>query len=281
MSNESSETTAAAELFLAELETIERAIAFACRRSGLRDEDAEDFASFVRVKLIDHDYAVIRKCEQRLSFGGYISVVVQRLLLDYRISQWGKWHASTHARQLGDEAIAIEAMVYRDGNTIDEVLPALLRRWPSLTREKVEALARQLPARTRRPRAIDLDPQIAFAETGGSENTFAWDRAELSRAIAGIVRETMRGLGEDDRLLFRLRFEGGMSVAEIARVLRIEQKPLYRRLRRCLFLLRKNLENAGIQGKDVDEILDDPNSDLDFGFERVALPATSRDEEGA
>jgi hypothetical protein len=115
-------------LFLAELSTIERAIHFACRRGALRREDADEFASYVKLKLIDDDYAVIRKSERRSSFAAFISVVVQRLLLDYRIAEWGKWHASAQARRLGEPAITIEAMIVRDGRTLDEVFPALQRR---------------------------------------------------------------------------------------------------------------------------------------------------------
>jgi RNA polymerase sigma factor for flagellar operon FliA len=269
---EPSGAAAAAGLFLAELETIERAIAFACRRNGLRDEDAEDFASFVRLKLIDRNYAVIRKCEQRASFAAYISVVVQRLLLDYRISHWGKWHASSQAKHLGDVAVTIEAMLYRDGSTIEEMLPALRRRWPSLTRAEVENIAARLPGRTRRPRLVDLDSQMPFTAESVPRPGFAPERRELSKKVAAIVRATMRDVDDDDRLLFRLRFEGGMSVADIARMLRVEQKPLYRRLQRCLVLLRQRLESAGIRRRDVDEIIDDPNAELDFGLDTAPLP---------
>ena len=74
-----------------------------------------------------------------------------------------------------------------------------------------------------------------------------------------------------------------MSIADVSRSLRIEQKPLYRRLRRALMLLRKRLEAAGVSSADAEEILTDRNADLDFGFAGAGLVPgrSSRDEEGA
>lgn len=271
-------------LFLEQLETIERAIRFACRRGSLRDEDAEDFASYVKLKLIEKEYAVIRKYERRASFAGFIAVVVQRMLLDYRIGQWGKWHASAEAKRTGEPALTIEAMLYRDGRTIDEILPVLLRRWPELTREQVDTIVRRLPRREPRTRVVGLDEvgdTLPFRDPGSA--AFESARAELARRIATIVRDTMKILEEQDRLVFRLRFEGEMSVADISRSLQIEQKPLYRRLQRVLDLLRKRLIASGISADDAEDVLNSRHTELDFGFGGGGWTPERRspDEEGA
>lgn len=254
--------------FLQELATIERTIRFACRRASFDHDTAEDFASYAKLKLIENDYAIITRYERRASFAAFISVVMQRLLLDYRIRQWGRWHASSHATRLGEVAVVIEMMLQRDGRTVDEALPALQRRWPDLTRQSVEALAQQLPARTRRPRAVDLDLS-SMASDGplASETVFANDRLDLSRQIAAVVRFSTNDLAEEDRLILRLRFEADLSVAMISRTLGIPQKPLYRRIRRSLLFLRQRLEAAGVRAEDAEEILRDRSTDLDFGFE--------------
>jgi RNA polymerase sigma factor (sigma-70 family) len=258
------------EFFLRHLDVINHAIRVACRRASLRDGELDDFASHLRLKLIEGDYAVIRKYEQRSSFMAFISVVIQRALLDYRIAQWGKWHASTQARRLGDVGITIEAILVRDGKTIDEALPALLRRWPELTRDRVRGILDTLPARTLRPRDVSLDEAAdaigATAESIG-EAAFEADRLELSRRIGAIVRETMNDLDECSRAIFRLRFQGGMSVADVSRTLKIDQKPLYRRIQHALAALRERLEAAGITSDAAIEVLASRNADLDFGFD--------------
>lgn len=255
-------------LFVRELSTIDRAIRFACRRGGMQPPDADDFASYVKLKLIDDGYAIIRKYQRRSTFSAFISIVVQRLLLDYRISQWGKWHASAMARRLGEPAITIEALLFRDGRTIDEILPSLIRRWPDLTRQRVETISTKLPARTARPRPVDIDyAREAIAPDDRVDDVvFASHWRDVSSRIEDIVRATTRDLDDTDRLIFRLRFEGGMSVADISRTLRIDQKPVYRQLQRMLVLLRVRLEAAGITAADAASVLASRHSDLDFGF---------------
>lgn len=256
-------------LFLAQLKTIEQAIAFACRRAGFRYADAEDFASYVKLRLIENDYLVLRKYEGRCPFAGYISIVVQRMLLDYRIHLWGKWHASAEAKRLGPVAVALESLMYRDGLTLDEAFSTLRREPFEVSRAEVERIAALLPSRSPRPRAVDLDA-ISEEElcahhvpaTGPAET----DRTALCRRVGSLVRQAIEQLPDSERLLFRLRFEAGMSIAEIARALQLEQKPLYRRVDALMAVFRAHLEAAGVRSEDVLLLIGDPASDLDFGF---------------
>jgi RNA polymerase sigma factor (sigma-70 family) len=263
-------------LFLQHLETIERAIQQACRRGAIPGDDGEDFASYVRLKLIEKDYAIIRKYDQRSSFAAFISIVVQRLLLDYRIAHWGKWHASNEAKRLGEVAIVIEAMLYRDGRTLDEVVPTLLRRWPELTRAAIDDVVQRLPPRMPRCRTVQLDEDVV--ETLAANDEFGDDaeRAVVAERIASIVRSVMNAADARDRLIFRLQFEGEMSVADISRTLKIEQKPLYRRLKRLLATLRARLEAAGVTAADAEDVLASRGIHLDFG-----LTSTEDDSESS
>jgi RNA polymerase sigma factor for flagellar operon FliA len=266
---------AARVLFIEHLSVIDEVVRFACRRGGLPYDDFDDFASHVKVALIEDDYAVIRKFENRSSFPAFASIVVQRMLLDYRITQWGKWHASTEARRLGDQAVTIEAAIVRDRQSVDEALPALRRRWPELTRESVENLLARLPRRQPRARAVDLSE----AEESAAEavNELDFESAAQSRTVAEIVRCTIRELDERKGVIFRLHFEGGLSVAQIARTLAIDQKPLYRDIQRCLAELRRRLEDAGISAADLRGILS-CRADLDFGFQRTDDAAVADEE---
>jgi RNA polymerase sigma factor (sigma-70 family) len=261
--------------FLAQLAAIERAIRFACHHGGLHDEEANDFASHAKLKMIENDYAVIRKYEARSSFMAFISVVVQRMLLDYRIANWGRWHASTSAQRLGDVGITIEAMIVRDGKTIDQALPALQRRWPALTRDKVVAMLEALPRRHARPRFVAIEDAASNTCTTSDtadQAAFESDRRAVSRDIATIVRAVVKEFDDFDRLILRLRFDAGMSVADISRSLSIEQKPLYRRIQRALGALRKRLEAAGVTQSDIVDIVTSPDNDLDFGLSDEDTP---------
>lgn len=267
--NEQQDLRDAEHLFLSELPTIERVIHFTSRRAGLHTDEEEEFGSLVKLKLIENGYAIVRRFERRSSFAAYLSVVVQRLLLDERTTRWGKWHASAEARKLGERAITIEAMLLRDHRTMDEVLSALQRRWPNLTKADVEKVARLLPTRTARPRVVELE--LAAGAIGADAAdvdaaAFASDRTKTAGRIAEVIRTAVSGLDERDRLILRLRFEEGMRTADIARILRVEQKPLYRRIDRALLTLRHALMEANISAHDVSEVLASrTGSDLDFG----------------
>jgi RNA polymerase sigma factor (sigma-70 family) len=75
-----------------------------CRRGGVDDHDAEDFASDIRLKLCDDNYAVIRKFQGKSSFTTYLTVVINKSFLDHRRKIWGKWTPSSQAKRLGARA---------------------------------------------------------------------------------------------------------------------------------------------------------------------------------
>jgi RNA polymerase sigma factor (sigma-70 family) len=285
VTTESVSRAAAEALFLAELETTERAIRFACRRASFFGADAEDFGSYVKLKLIENDYGVIRKFEGRSTFWAFIGVVVQRLLLDYRIHMWGRWHASAEAKRIGDVAVAIESMILRDGRTLDESLPPLQRRWPELTKAEAEGIVSRLPRRVPRPFTASLDDVSVDLHTGSStveESAFMSDRLRLSRRLGDAVRRFLRELPSDERVLLRMRFEASMTIAEISRSLGVDQKPLYRRIKRGLLRLRTHLQECGFGDADAEAVLNLP-CDLDFGFDmenEPLRPSTDQEQSG-
>ncbi len=273
-------------LFLAELRTIEQAIAYACRRAGLRHADAEDFASYVKVRLIENEYATVRKYKGQCNFAGYISIVVQRMLLDYRIHLWGKWHASSEARRLGADAVALESLILRDGLTLDEAVASLCRRNISMTRSEAGRIAAMLPARLPRRRIVDLDAlteeELCTREADlDGPSPFEHDRTASSRRLGAVIRRAIDQLPDSERLLFRLRFEAGMSIADIARTMQTEPKPLYRRIGNLVAAFRKYLEAAGINLDHAAALIGDPVSDLDFGFRSENSPLRPSSTSGA
>ena len=257
---------AAEALFLEQLETIERVLAFVGRKNSL--PDADDFGSWAKLKLIENDYSIIRKFEGR-SFPAYISTVIHRLLLDYRIHLWGKWHASAEAKRQGEVAIALEVMLCRDGRSFEEALPALKRIRPDLTGEEVERIAASLPQRAPKARAVELDgvaEHLTVPAESVADRPLANERASLWQRISNLVSDFFESLEEDDRAMLRLRFGSGMTVADVSRALQVSQKPLYRQLSRHVTELRKRLEVAGIDWSVAHDLLEHPPSGVDFTF---------------
>jgi RNA polymerase sigma factor (sigma-70 family) len=261
------DAAAAAEaFFLDQLETINRVLAFVGRRNSL--QDADDFGSWVKLKLIENDYSIIRKFEGR-NFPAYISTVIHRLLLDYRIHLWGKWHASAEAKRQGEVAIALEVMLCRDGRSLEEALSALKRIRADLTREQLERIAASLPQRVRKAREVELEGVVeclTVPTESVADRPLARERASLWQRISSVVNTYFENMEEEDRAMLRLSFGSGMTVADVSRALRIEQKPLYRQLTRHLTELRRRLEAAGIDWSAAHNLLEHPSSGLDFTF---------------
>src|SRR6185369_4365613 len=142
------------ELFLSELATIERVIAWVCARRCLRGADAEDFASTVKLRIIENDYEILGRFEGRSSLRTYLSAVVNHLYLDYQTQRFGKWRPSAEARRLGTVALRLEVLLYRDGLTFEEACGVLQTDYGvAQSREALHDLSLQLPRRSggRRP----------------------------------------------------------------------------------------------------------------------------------
>jgi RNA polymerase sigma factor (sigma-70 family) len=272
-----------AEAFQSNLALIERAIGRVVRRARLSDADAEDFASAVRLHLIEDDYAVLRGFEGRCSLETYITIVAQRFLANERIRAWGRWHESTAARRQGKLGVLLETLVRRDGRTLQEALPLLRDVEPSLTPEQAEAMLAELPERHSRPRAVDstmVEEQLVSAEVAEDRVLSAAIRDDSARA-SQTVRETLEQLPMDERMLIRFRFQSNLAISEIARVMGVEQRPLYRQLERVLRKLRDALTRAGIDARTAADLIGSNLAEMDFGLREVEtapVPLSMNDE---
>src|SRR4051812_9136398 len=134
------------QLFLKSLPLIEKLIAFASRRSRFSREDAEDFSSWVKLKLIEDDYGVLRKFKGGCNLGTYLSVVIQRLAQDYRNHLWSKWRPSAEAIRLGPLAVRLEQLLVRDDYSFEEACQILqVNEGIGLTDAELDGLRAKLP----------------------------------------------------------------------------------------------------------------------------------------
>jgi len=178
------------DLFSSQLEMIRELIRAISRNGRLAPEDAEDFASFVMVKLIENDYARLRKFKGESSLRTYLTVVIQRLLLDYRAAKLGKWRPSMRARRLGAVAVKLEELLWRDGYTFQEAVHVLQWNWRvALDREALWCLATHLPPR-RSGRLVSLESAGELAGSTGAPAADFEDR-ELSDALQVAISKGM------------------------------------------------------------------------------------------
>jgi RNA polymerase sigma factor for flagellar operon FliA len=180
--------------------------------------------------------------------------VLANLFKDFRNNRWGRWRASSAAVRLGPLAVQLETLVYRDGHRVSEGIEILKSREGASERE-LRRLLSHIPSRVV-PREVSLTAiQEPVSEVSADERLWteatltSMERAELA------LRKALGMLPPEDRLILRMRFWDDCSVADIARALGVEQKPLYRRLEAIQARLRSALEESGFGAEEASALL--------------------------
>ena len=259
--------------FLENLGTIDKIASFVARRNHLNTDESGEFVQEVRVRLLDDDYAIIRKFEGRSEFSTYLTTVIKRLFQAWRTELWGKWRPSAEAKRLGDKAIALERLRTRDGYTFDEAVNELTTPAGSpYTVRELWAIYIRLPPRNPRPTIVsdETTPEAMIAvEADADERIELPDRERTARKIAEVLDRFIDTMDPEDRLILQLKFWQALKAPEIAqRLQRLYKDPkkIYKRLEKLLPAMRRALEEAGITKSDIDEILGRGDQEIHFTF---------------
>ncbi|HEX7155558.1 MAG TPA: sigma-70 family RNA polymerase sigma factor [Thermoanaerobaculia bacterium] len=255
------------ELFLDNLKLVERICAHTAARAGLSADDAADFTADVKYKLIENDYAILRKYEGRSTLSTYLTTVIKRLHYQALDEQRGKWRASAEAIRLGPVAVALERLITRDGLTFNEAVEMLTTGDARATKRQLEEYYVRLPPRPPRPVLVsdELTGELSIA-IERDERLSAPERVETARAAAGAIDRFTESLPAEDRLMLRMRFRDAMLVPEIAERLRIDPKRIYKRLQKHFKAMRKLLEEAGVSRDDIQEMLNRGDQEVRVGI---------------
>lgn len=246
----------AGDLLVPHLGTIDLLVSALRRRHGMDGDDADDFASWARMKLLEDDCAVVRSFQGRSSLRTYLAVVIANLLRDYRVQRWGRWRASAEARRLGPVAVRLEALMYRDGYGVAQAVDAV--RSSGIAEAGVSELTRlafRLPRR-QRPRPTEVSASAEPEAPGRADDPF-WqtEQAQQWEVARRALARALQTLPAEDQLILRMRYWDGSTVAEISRALGLNQKALYRRIDALLRDLRPALEREGVDRGTVAELL--------------------------
>ena len=246
--------------FLAALPVIDDVAAQVCRRHRLSSSEADDFKSEVRLHFIDRNYEVLRKFEGRCALSTYVNVVVQRVFLDYRNRMWGRWRPSTEARRLGPTAVLIERLVTRDGWTLDQAIEMLRTNHQIEIDDTLRAFCNSFAARGPARRMVSEDDAAEVVSEGPSAdaNVVLAERDFLAKRVQAALDRARQSLPPMERLILRMRFDDRAAVSDIARVLHLEQRPLYRTIERLLKTVGEAMQADGISRADIEALFNAP-----------------------
>ena len=215
------------------------------RARRLGREDAEDFAQSVQVRFLERHYDIIDRFAGRSSLRTYLTVVVNRMLLDWRNSMYGKWRPSAVATSLGQHAVDLERLISRDGYTAAEATERLRMKDGAPPRQLLERLTEQLPARQRK-RMVSDEALRDAAGPAFADPLEAADRHDAQRQTRAALVAALLQLSAEDRWLLHARYVDDRSVQAVAQTLQTDPKGLYRRYDRVLRSLRGKLSTAGV-----------------------------------
>lgn len=237
---------------------VDSVAAMVCRRNGVFGSDAEDFASSAKLKLMQDDYAALRKFRGECEVTTYLATLVTRHFLECMREQRGRWRHSAEAERRGQLARDLEALVRRDGWTVSEAGEKLRTAGKTtLSDTQLARLLNELPPRTplrpplAPPEALDALPSDDPADGGVV-------RGEAGSLRSMVMEALRRGLGRmrpEDALVMRMHFADGKPLSEVARALSLDYMPLWRRRAQLREQLRQYLEEAGVRAHHVGEIL--------------------------
>lgn len=226
------------------------------RKSGLPEHEAEELRSWALFKLVENDYRILASWEGRSSFSTYLTVVLVNLLRDYRTHVWGRWRPSATARKAGPVAVLLERLWQRDRLPLDEAIDRILSEDEvAASRAELERLASRLPQKTERRWVGEEEIQRIVVDGRVEERIEERERVRFAAKLRAELIPRLQGLASEDRLLLRLHFRDGLTVAAISPILKRPQKELYSRRERCLKQLRKALEAAGLGRSAMGEAL--------------------------
>jgi RNA polymerase sigma factor (sigma-70 family) len=239
------------ELLTSQLPLIQQIITSIARRHRLNDSDTDEFRSWVQFKLVDNDYAVLRKYRGESNLRTYLTVVITHWCKDFRIAQWGKWRSSAAAKRLGPLAIELERLINRDGIPFDEGCEHLRSKYGiDLSDAELDELRPPPRVRPRQVEEQELD-DVAADSPDAEELAMEDEKRAKAQRRSGALARLIDQLEPQDRLIVKLRFTDDMTVAQISRAMGLDQTPLYRHLKQLLKTLRNGLEDQGFDGSDL------------------------------
>ena len=247
-----------AKTYLENLDRINHIVTRHCARYGLTDEETEDFRSALHLKLLDQDYAVLRKHRGESNLKTYLASVIYHFFKDWRNAQLGKWRPTAAAKRLGDVAVLLERLIHRDEYRFDQACQIIQNNHAlDISLKELEDIYEHLPMRTRRQNvgAEQLET-LTSGDPDADHLLVHQESQQLQVKAMQAVSSVMKELDQQDRVLIKMHFGQGVSIAGIARAMGQNQRKLYGRIEKIKGSLKTVLAKVGIMKTDLGDFFD-------------------------
>jgi RNA polymerase sigma factor (sigma-70 family) len=239
------------------LKTIEKLAKTLARRRGLLPEDVEDFAQDTLLKVMSNGHATLRKFRGDSSMTTFMASVVGFYFKDWTNSKWGKYRTPKPVARLGEPAITLHRLMVRDRLSFAEACEKLRTdHGVVLSEAELAAIAARLQLKFR-PQLEPPDALITVpAPDTTDRNIVDQEKLELRQRIDEILKQWRARLTEQDALIVSYWIDDGLKFVDVAKLVGIPQKKVYERVDALRKQLRRLLEDAGIDGATIRDLLE-------------------------
>ena len=152
--------------------------------------------------------------------------------------------------------VLLERLLVRDGLSCAESVERLrTEHGIVLSPDEVAKLAAALPRRPER-RRVSEEELLQIPVNGQVEiRVEEEERARTMHQLRKVLSPLLRSLSTEERLLLKLSFFDGLSMAAIAPILGRSQRDLYSVRDRCLKRIRRNLVEVGLGSDQIGELV--------------------------
>lgn len=220
---------------------VRRVLQDLARRHHLAPQEVDEFQLVLDRALERNDYELLRAFDGRSTWETYLTTVVTRLFFGFQGELWGQWRPTSLAQRMGPTAILLEELVVRDGMAIGDAIDVMkTTHRVDVPRLRLETMAAQL--------GLHKDLQISSTGPQLDPQVHALD-------VQSALRDAMALLSPDDRLILAMRFGDQQPLTRIAKMMKIEVRPLQRRIEQAKAVIRTSLHTQGVADEDIDVLL--------------------------
>ena len=237
---------------------VEAIIRAVCFRNRLQADETEEFASEVKLRLVENDYRILRVFTGKSSIETYLTTVVANMVRDLIRERNGRWRPSEEARRLGEVAERIEELIYRFHYPFHEAYQILTTNFGfSVSDKDVRDIYFKLKVKESRPVAILYEEDIHDSRGTPEKQMIATEQYLLENKVTAII-DKMRGeLSATDLLMLRMAFDDNLKLTVVAEQLRLTRTEVDHRIREILTIFKRGILQQGINYNEVQELIGD------------------------
>jgi hypothetical protein len=217
---------------------VERVIHDLARRHHLASAEVEEFRAMVAHALERNDFELLRAFDGRSTWETYLDTVITKEFMRFRAALWGTWRPTTLAMRFGPAAMLLEELMVRDGFTLHRATD-----WMRTTH------------RVDLPRHRIAQLAAALGLVGGASSGAPAGSVPLHEPLRRALADALALLSAEDRLIVELRFRDRASWTRIGALLKIDARPVQRRLEAAKDVIAQSLRTQGVDAADIEGLM--------------------------